>query len=249
MKHLKVSKNEYISFVSNMENNSNRALEYNNYFTSGRAISNLYKYPDIVKSLTKEDITNMASEIFGENYLSFNSKMGFPKKEKIEKPGFKPLSTNTNERSQYAQHLDKIESLEPTFNTIDFDKDIERISVSNGVELLKVENHINDIFTLMIEYKVGETEIPLLSYAGQAVKYCGAGDLSLNDLKNEFAKIGTTFNSWSSRTSTYIDIKGDEENLDRTLELIGMLIDKPTLEQSKLKTIIDSELAVRSGTF
>ncbi len=240
-----IKKSEYISFVSNMENNSNRALAYNDYFTSGRAISDLYKYPDIVKGLTKEDITNMASEIFGENYLSFNSKMGFPKKEKIEKPGFKPLSTNTNERSQYAQHLDKIESLEPTFNTIDFDKDVERISVSNGVELLKVENHINDIFTLMIEYKVGEAEIPLLSYASQAVKYCGAGDLSLNDLKNEFAKIGTTFNSWSSRTSTYIDIKGDEENLDRTLELIGMLIDKPTLEQSKLKTIIDSELAVR----
>lgn len=240
-----IKKNEYISFVSNMENNSNRALEYNNYFTSGKPISDFYKYPDIVKSLTKEDITTMASEIFGENFLSFNSKMGFPKKEKIEKPGFKPLSTNTNERSKYAQHLDNIESLDPTFNTIDFDKDIERISVSNGAELLKVENHINDIFSLTIEYKVGEAEIPLLIYASQAVKYCGAGDLSLDDLKNEFAKIGTTFNSWSTRTSTYIDIKGDEENLNRTLELIGLLIDKPTLEQSKLKTIIDSDLASR----
>lgn len=240
-----IKKNKYISFISNMENNSNRALGYSGYFTIGKPVSDYYKYPDKVKALTKEDIVNMACEIFGENYLSFNSKMGFPKKEKIEKPGFKPLTTNTNVRSEYAQHLDNVKTLEPTFNIIDFDKDIERVSVSKGVELLKVENLVNDIFSLTFEYKVGEAEIPLLTYATQAVNFCGAGDLSLDELKNEFAKIGTTFSAQSTRTSTIIDIKGEEESLERTIELIGLLIDKPTLEQSKIKTIIEGDLTGR----
>ena len=37
-------------------------------------------------SLTKQDIIAIANKYFGDNYLCFNSKMGFPKSEKLSKP-------------------------------------------------------------------------------------------------------------------------------------------------------------------
>lgn len=240
-----IKRGEYISFVNQMEQNMNRAMKYSQNFIIGQPAKDVYDYTEILKSITKEEIVELANRIFGDNYLSYHSKMGFPKKEKIEKPEYKPLLANTNARSEYAKHFDTLPVLEPVFKTIDFDKDIERQTLSKHIELAKVKNPDNDIYTLQIEYKVGTAEIPHLYFASQAVKYFGTGDMSLKQIKNEFAKLGTTFSVWSTRTSTYIKITGQDDNFDAAVELFGKILTAPTLAQSNVKTIIDGEFASR----
>jgi predicted Zn-dependent peptidase len=104
---------------------------------------------------------------------------------------------------------------------------------------------LNDIFSLTINFKVGESTIPMLKYASQGISMSGAADFNVNQLKEEFAKIGTSYSVWTDENNNTIDIKGIESNLPRTIELIGLLIKDPKLEQSKIKTIVSGEATNR----
>lgn len=236
-----IKKEMYRNHITGMEDIEDRALLFSDAFVKGQSIAEALDYPNQVMAITKDDVVAMANRIFGKDFMAFYSKMGFPKKEKIEKPDYKPLQANTNARSEYAKHFETIPAFEPNFKTIDFAEAVERSTISNGIELLRVENPLNDVFSLTIEYKVGDAAIPMLEYASQGMAMGGAGDYSVSQLKEEFAKIGTSYSIWSTRNSTYIDIQGLEANLPRTLELVGLIVSNPTLDQSKIKTIIDGE--------
>ncbi|MCB9002221.1 MAG: insulinase family protein [Bacteroidales bacterium] len=236
---------KYRIYVSNMENIENRAMLLGEAFSNGKSIDDMLSYPDKIKSITKADVVKMANEIFGPNYLAFYSKMGFPKKEKIAKPDFKPLIANANARSKYAEHLDSIPTKAPTFKTIDFNRDVETLQLKGNSKICKVENPYNDVFSLTVRYNVGEGTIPMLKFASFGIPMCGAENYTLDQLKQEFAKIGTTFWIWTNDNNTSIEVKGIEANLPKTIELLGLLMKNPKLEQAKVKTIISDVKADR----
>lgn len=236
----------YRGYITGMENNENRALLYCDAFIKGESISETLDYPNKVKSLKKSDIVKVANSIFGPNYVAFFSKMGFPKKEKIEKPNYKPLeNVNSGSKSAYAQKFESIKTLEPTLKAIDFEADVQRMNLSNGTPVLKVNNAIDDVFSLTFEYNVGEDAIPMLALVSEGISMCGADSMSVSKLKEEFAKIGTSYGVWSNNNSTSINIEGLDSGLERTIELVGMLINNPKLDQEKIKTIIESDKTSR----
>ncbi|MGE0078690.1 MAG: M16 family metallopeptidase [Bacteroidales bacterium] len=240
-----VKQEMYRRHITNMENIQNRALFLSQAFIKGQSIDDALNYPERIKKITKEDVVAMANQVFGSNYLALYSKMGFPKKEKIQKPNYKPLLANTNAKSEYANHFADIPSQSLRLKTIDFNKDVESIDIKNGHKLLRVENPLNDVFSLAINFKVGENSIPMLKYASQGISMSGAENFDVNQLKTEFAKIGTSYNVWTDDNNITIEVQGIERNLSRTLELIGILIKDPKLEQSKIKTIVDGEMTNR----
>ena len=235
----------YRQHVTSMENIQGRALFISQAFVKDQSIDDAFDYPNKIKNITKSDIVELANQIFGPNYIAFYSKMGFPKKEKIQKPGYKPLLANANAKSEYANHFSSIQSKSPDLKLIDFDKDVEKVSLKGSHSLTKVENQLNDVFSLTINLKVGKSAIPMLKYANQGISMSGAGDYNVNQLKLEFAKIGTSYSVWADETNTYIDIQGIESNLARSIELVGFLMKDPKLEQAKVKTIVDGEFTNR----
>lgn len=235
----------YRNYVLNMENIQNRAIFLSQAFAKEESLEDALNYPNKIKQITKADVVEMANQIFGQNFIAFYSKMGFPKKEKIEKPNYKPLLSNTNAKSAYANYFATIPTQAPQLKTIDFNKDVTTIDVKGGNQILAVVNPLNDIFSLTINFKVGESTIPMLKYASQGISMSGAADFNVNQLKEEFAKIGTSYSIWADENNTMIDIKGIESNLPKTIELIGMLIKDPKLEQSKIKTILNGEATNR----
>ncbi len=235
----------YMDFQRSLEDLEDRAILFAGAFTSGKTIDEVMAYPDKVMAITKDDVVRVAQSYFGDNYLAFHSKMGFPKKEKMEKPGFKPLLANTNAKSEYTKHLETISTGETVFTPIDFENDVERRAITSGVELFHVKNPLNDIFTLTMKFYVGEFHIDLLDKATELMFYAGSADYKVDELKKEFAKIGCSYNIWSDDSYTYISIEGVEQNMPRALTLINGLITEPTLEQEKLKIIIDGEKANR----
>lgn len=235
----------YRNSCTQLENIQNRALTLTEAFTQGKSLDEVLNYPDKVKSITKADVVAMANEIFGPNYLAFYSKMGSPKKEKIAKPDFKPLLSNTSARSEYARYFDSIPVRTPNFKIVDFDKDVEAIELGSGHKLYKVENPKNDIFSLSIEFKVGNKSKPIMRFATQGISMAGAGEYDVKKFKAEFAKLGSSYSIWSSDNTTTISIYGIESNLEPTLKLVGLLLTDPKLEQSKIKTIISNEKASR----
>lgn len=235
----------YRQHTTSMENIQSRALFISQAFVKNQSIEDAFDYPNKIKNITKADIVELANQIFGPNYIAFYSKMGFPKKEKIQKPEYKPLLANTNAKSEYANHFASIPSKSPSLKPIDFNKDAENTPIKNSHILTRVENPLNDVFSLTINLKVGDNAIPMLKYVNEGIAMSGAGDYDVNQLKSEFAKIGTSYSVWADESNTYIDIQGVEHNLTKSIELIGLLMKDPKLEQAKVKTIVDGEFTNR----
>jgi predicted Zn-dependent peptidase len=237
--------NKYTDFQRSLENIENRAMILAGAFTSQQSIDDVLSYTEKVRAITKDDIIRVANTYFGPNFISFHSKMGNPKKEKIVKPGFKPLLANTNAKSVYTNHFETIPVKQTQFTPIDFNADIQRRQVAEGVVLHHVTNPLNDIFTLTIQYNVGNQHIKLLDRATELMVFSGTANKKVDELKREFAKIGCTYSIWSNNSYTTIRIEGIEENLPLAIELINELVAAPVLEQSKLKVMIDGEKANR----
>lgn len=232
----------YREHVTSMENNESRAMLISDAFVTGKTVDEALDYPNRVKAITKQDVVDLANRVLGPNFVAFYSKMGLPKKEKIEKPDYKPLeNVNSGKRSGYAQRFEKLSVSEPSMKPVDFDKDIERLRLANGTEIMRMDNPINDVFSFTIEYKVGKIAMPILDFLSESMEMCGADSLSVGQLKQEFAKIGTSFSIRSDDNITYVEVQGLDSGLERTVELLGRLIRDPQLEQEKIATIIDSD--------
>ncbi|GIT40652.1 MAG: hypothetical protein Ct9H300mP9_5020 [Candidatus Neomarinimicrobiota bacterium] len=83
-------------------------------------------YPDRIGSVKKDQVLKVAQKYFTDDYLVVRSKIGFPKKTKLEKPPFDPGDSpkNTEARSVYAQDLEKIKTKEVVPRFVEFGEDV-----------------------------------------------------------------------------------------------------------------------------
>ena len=79
-----------------------------------------------IKTITKEEVVAVANKYFGNDYLDIRSKMGFPEKDKVEKPNWKPLEAkNTNMKSDFAKMIEAEEVPEVTPQVINIGHDVK----------------------------------------------------------------------------------------------------------------------------
>ncbi|OFY92918.1 MAG: hypothetical protein A2309_12735 [Bacteroidetes bacterium RIFOXYB2_FULL_35_7] len=231
----------YKNYQYKLESCQQKALLLTEMYSAKMNIKELTDYPDKIKKVTKQDVMKMASSFFGNDYLAFHSKMGFPKKEKIEKPGYKPALSNIEAKSNYVKKIEQIPAKETSLNFYDFNKDIQSSSISDGAQFHYVKNPLNDIFSLKIKYGVGEEKIPMLKYASEMMNMAGTKDKSVSDFKSDFAKIGCSYYFSSDDSYLTLNIDGIEENFNSAINLIGAFLKEPVLEKNKLNILVNGE--------
>ena len=95
---------------SGLENVSNRigyALQVINF---GKSWEDIFNYPNKIDSIDKKEVVRVANKYFNNNYLVYKSRMGRPKKSKLDKPPYKPVKPkNTESTSSYAKRLENVE--------------------------------------------------------------------------------------------------------------------------------------------
>ncbi len=228
-----------------MESIQNKAVQIANAFGQNRDIHEYLKYPEKIQEVTREDVIRVANKYFGDKYLAFFSKMGRLDNEKIEKPGYKPVVSNTKEKSTFAKKLEDIPVQDIDVKYIDFEKDISVSELQNGVNLYYTKNPLNDVFSIKLKFGIGDLKLDLLEYASQIINYSGTENYNLSELKNEFSKIGCTYNIYSDNSYIYINAKGIEKNLDACLKLINEIMTIPKLEPEKINLIVEGEKSNR----
>jgi len=240
-----IKKELYRQHQQSMEGDEYRGTMIGEVFARGGSFSELTSYPERINAITKEDVIRVAKKYYGDNYLAFYSKMGSVKKEKIEKPDYQPVISNTNAKSEFAKELQLIPALDYTPTYIDFDHDVTILPVQQGVTLYSTPNPENDIFSLQIRFKAGQHEIPMIKYAGQVMGLASTPEFNKQEFKNEFAKIGATYQVETDESYTTITIYGIETELDRALYLINGLINQPVIDQKEVANILENEKANR----
>jgi len=237
----RLKKEKYVEYILSLESPQNRVIQVGQLISQNLSYKDLVEYPDRIMRITREDIITAAKKYFGENRLVMYSKMGFPKKEKIEKPGFKPLVANTGAESEFARSLAQQPEVKADYKFINFESDIKSGNPAPNILLYYGNNPVNPIFSCSIRFGVGNNELPLLKYGAQMMNMAGTKDQSVSDFKKQMASIGCSYNFTSDESFFTIELKGLEENMALALKYINGLLNDPKIEPEKMKMLYDQE--------
>lgn len=232
---LSLLKNE----LQSIESETNRSLKIMECFIYGETWEDELEYQEKIQSISKEEIVSLANKYYGDNYLLFRSRMGFPKKKKLDKPGFDPVkSKNPEANSDFAKELNKLPDnpITPKFITIGNEVKINDFAPST--RLYYVENPTNNVFSLDIKYQISKYENPILEPLSQYLMLSGSEQLPDNQFKKKMQSFACSYDISAGEQYFSVHIDGMEEYLDSCLFYINQLITKPAESKNSLKNIV-----------
>jgi zinc protease len=194
--------------------------------------------PKKIDKYTKDDVVKLANKYFGEDYLMFYSKMGFPKKDKIDKPPFKPvLPKNSEKKSEYAKNIEAMPVIDMAPRFINFEKDVICKKISQNIKAFVTPNPINNISSVRIEFGKGNFKDPMVSQAASLFANASPKDMKYEAFKRKLQLLGCSFYTYANRNSTTMNITGLEENLQASLKLINQFLKNINVEEKHLKKL------------
>ena len=221
------------------ENNRSRTLNLVYAFMQGKSWEEYSKRYEILNTITKQDIIDVANKYYGDNYLCLQSKMGFPKKEKIEKPNFEPVVPENEEPSVFAKKIEQIPTTPITPRYVNFEDDIQTKSPQPGLTINQVKNPFNTVFDLEIRFHVGTHTYPNLQYASDYLQMIGSTEMSSTDLKRAFHQLGASYYFDADANYFTMHIEGVDENLEKVLEHTYAFLSHLKADESRMKTLKD----------
>ncbi len=213
-----------------------RDLDWNN---------DVLNYEQRLRAIDKEEILRVANKYYGNNYKVFRSRMGFPKRDKVDKPPFKPIEAkNKNTKSDYYKEIDSIESIDATPEFIVEGEDFHQGSLFKNARYYHTENPINQFFTLTLKFNYPQSKYPEASLAAYILEYCGTKELSFEELSKKFQSLGTSIYFNSTSNTLDIELKGEDKHLREVLSLLNVFMSEASLKPEQKKTLLNQYKAV-----
>ncbi len=179
---------------------------------------------ELQSKVTKQDIIDFCNENFHNNYAIVYKREGKRDLEKINKPQITPIATNRNEESAFLAEMKNrtVTPIEPVF--IDYNKDMTKFLIKNGVSVLYKQNTENPLFSLYYIYEMGDDHDKALGTAFSYLDYLGTSTKTPEQIKREFYKLACSFGVFSSNDRVYVYINGLHDNFNRAMELLEDLL-------------------------
>lgn len=234
-------------FELSKESNVEYGMKLVDAFSNDEPIEDIEKYVDRINAISKEDLVQVVKKYFGGSYIAMHSMAGEPAKDKLSKPGYKPIVPVTGKNSDFATAwlADKVDV--PNFKPIDFKKDFSKTELSKGVTLYHTTNPFNDIFSLTVKFGAGSAEIPELDFSTSLMNRAGIMSLyTPTELKKAFGQLGCIVNFSNDRSYTYITVRGKESSLSRVCYLLSKNYLMPSIDEKQMNSLLGRELGARS---
>ena len=201
-----------------------------------------------IKNITKDEIVAVANKYFTNDYLDIRSKMGFPAKDKVDKPNWKAIEAkNTEAKSDFAKMIDAEEVPAVTPQTIEFGRDVELTTTDNGVTILSTKNPYNDIFTLSLEYNYGTLDDHDLERAVGYWELQGTDTKSFEEISLELQKIGASFYVSPGMSTTSVEISGFEKDFEQILSICEEKLFHAANDEGKKDIVAEQEKSEEDG--
>ena len=210
--------------------------------SSGQTYEEFLAETERIKTITKEEVVAIANKYFGNDYLDVRSKMGFPDKDKVEKPNWKPLEAkNTNMKSDFAKMIEAEEVSEVTPQVIKFGEDVKITDISDGFKLYSAINTANDIFELKFHFNYGLLDDPDLSRASSYKSMQGTEDMPYQEFALNLQKMGANIDTYTDDNEYVVSITGFEKDLEKLLELCYQKLYHPSNDESQIAVLVEGE--------
>lgn len=213
-----------LSEIRRFGNASAVASAYVNAFTSFQNWEDRVKLIDEMRKVTKEELVAFAKKFYGNNYVAAYKQQGENEGlVKVENPGITPIELNRDKTSTFLDDFNKMETPEIQPGYVDYAQAIETSKLENGLEFSYVGNPLNDLAELYIIFDMGKDHDKKLGLAVQYLEYLGTNELTPEEVKKEFYKLGVSYGVSSNDDKSYVYLSGLRENIDKGLELLETL--------------------------
>ena len=210
--------------------------------TSGQTYEEYLAETERLKTITKAEVVAIANKYFGNDYLDVRSKMGFPAKDKVDKPNWKPIEAkNTEAKSDFAKAIEAQQVPEVEPQVIKFGKDVVITEVNDSFKLFSTINPHNDIFDLQVVFNYGTSNDPDLSRAVRYLQMQGTMTQSPEEFALQLQKLGATVDFYTSDNQFTVHLTGFEKDLNDIMALCSRKLQNPSNEEKYIETLVESE--------
>jgi len=228
--------------LQNLENVETRGLMLLDCFTQKKSWEDMLAVADKVNKLTKDDVVRIANQYFGDNYLVANSRIGYPKKDKIEKPDWKPIASQQNgKKSEFAEWIEGLPETEIPPKFVDFNKDLVISTLCKGVEYYQTVNTMNPVFSLNFRFKVGTETDNRYSYIADYLNEIGTSTQSAKEFKKALQNLGATLDFSCDKNYFVISMDGFDDQMEGTLQLVSQILHQPEVKPETIKKLWENE--------
>lgn len=220
------------------ETNQGRAFEILNAFVNGMDWNHYLITKKRLDMLTKKDVIDFANKYFGNNYVVIYKRQGEDKNiQKVDKPTITPVEVNREMKSKFVEDVlaAKPAPLQPVF--IDYSKDLTLMNLKNNVQVSYKMNTENNTFDLYYVYEMGTNNDKALGLAFSYLQYLGTSKYSPEKIKEEFYKLGCSFNVYSSNEQVYVTLSGLADSFTDALKLFEELLADPKENEDALTNL------------
>jgi len=189
--------------------------------------------------IDKRTITAVANKYYGDNYLAFQSKMGFPKNKKIEKPDITPLKpANRNEKSSLAKKIYNMDADGIIPKYIDFNKDVISSDLNNNLHLYYTKNTLNNVYSMQLKVGVGTYKKPELELVSEYLNMAGIKDKGFKEFRTALQLTGTSINTSVDESYFYIEMTGFDANFTSDIRALKQLLTNTEHNEEALKKVV-----------
>ena len=229
------------------ETNQGRAMGISQAFLYDISYENFASYIDKLKKITKQDIIAFAESHLIDNQVIIYKKQGQPEDStKVSKPPITPIHINRHHESAFLKRVKESEvpGKEPEF--LDYQQDIDIVTLPNATRLLYKKNDENATFHLEYYYKMGRNHDKVMNFAIELLPYLGTGKHSAEQINLEFFRLGCSFQVNTTEEESILSIDGLHENTEEAIRLVDELLNDPMPDEVVLKNRIANTLKSRS---
>ncbi|KMQ60645.1 peptidase M16 [Chryseobacterium sp. BLS98] len=217
-------------------------------YIKGRSWEQELNELDEYQAFTKEDVVNFANAFFKENYVVVDKEKGVNDQlVRVENPGITPIKINRDAQSEFLKEItaEKTDDIQPEF--IDYKKEILTDTIKDK-KLSFVRNKYNDIAQVHFIFPFGSDNDRDLGISTQLLQYLGTEDLSPEDLKKEFFKIGISNDFKTTNDQLLISLSGLEENIEKGIGLLQHWMYEVKPDQEIYQQFVETVLENRQAT-
>jgi predicted Zn-dependent peptidase len=219
------------------EDNEERALAIAHAFVARGGWQGYVDYLRRLERIEREDVQRVASRLFAERKLIVRSRVGFPKKQRLEKPKHPTAAARPGAHSRLYRRLTERPSPPPKLDLVDFRRDVEQRQLAPGIVLRASENPFNDIYQLELRFGVGTHAIRELDLLEDWLPRIGSQSTRGVNFRRRLFELSTTLTATAELDRFVVRLQGPQRHMGAALELLDQLLDQPERARKPLRQL------------
>lgn len=230
-----------------LETNQGRSELIVDAYVLGIPYEQEMQFPDIIRSLGKEDITQLAEHMLHQPKVLVHKEVGEdPNIMRVEQPPITPVELNRTDFSAFAKEVLNMPVEEPKPAFPKLDELMQTGKLAGQQPFTYIKNKVNTLFDLFYIFNdLGRWHDPLIPVALTFLRWANTEQYSSTEIEQEFYKLGLEYKYNLNDTRSSIQLSGLDEYLPEGINLLEHFFRRLKARPEALANMADDIIKAR----